>query len=64
MITNNAIEIRNLNKKYKNFTLDNISFSFPSGYICGFIGQNGAGKTTTLKLILNMAIKDSGEVNI
>lgn len=28
------------------------------------VGENGAGKTTTLKLILNMAIKDSGEVNI
>lgn len=61
---NNAIEIKNLTKRYKNFLLDGISFSVPSGYICGFIGQNGAGKTTTLKLMLNMVIKDSGEIEV
>jgi ABC-2 type transport system ATP-binding protein len=60
----NAIEIRNLNKRYKNFSLENINLSVPSGYICGFIGQNGAGKTTTMKLILNMALKDSGEIYV
>ena len=61
---NNAIEVRNLTKRYKNFLLDGISFSVPSGYICGFIGQNGAGKTTTLKLMLNMAIKNGGEIEV
>ncbi|HNX15433.1 MAG TPA: ABC transporter ATP-binding protein [Oscillospiraceae bacterium] len=61
---NNAIEIKNLSKRYKNFLLDGISFSVPSGYICGFIGQNGAGKTTTMKLMLNMALKDSGEIEV
>jgi ABC-2 type transport system ATP-binding protein len=60
----NAIEIKNLTKKYKDFKLDSISFSVPSGYICGFIGQNGAGKTTTLKLMLEMALKDGGEIEI
>ena len=61
---NNAITVKNLTKKYKNFLLDGISFSVPAGYICGFIGQNGAGKTTTLKLLLNMALKDSGDIEI
>ena len=61
---NNAIEINSLTKKYKGFLLDSISFSVPSGYICGFIGQNGAGKTTTLKLMLNMALKDGGDIEI
>lgn len=60
----NAIETRNLTKRYKGFLLDGISFAVPSGFICGFIGQNGAGKTTTLKLMLNMAIKDGGEIEI
>lgn len=60
----NMIEISNLTKKYKDFLLDNISFSIPSGFICGFIGQNGAGKTSTLKLILGMVLKDSGEIKI
>ena len=61
---NNAIEVNGLRKRYKNFLLDNISFSVPSGYVCGFIGQNGAGKTTTLKLLLGMALKDDGETKI
>jgi len=60
----NIIEVSNLTKRYKNFILDNVSFNVPKGYVCGFIGQNGAGKTTTLKLLLSMAIKDSGEAKI
>lgn len=61
---NTAIEITNLRKQYKNFLLDNISFSVPSGFVCGFIGENGAGKTTTLKLILGMIGKDSGSIRL
>jgi ABC-2 type transport system ATP-binding protein len=30
----------------------------------GFVGQNGAGKTTTIRLLLNMARRDDGEVRI
>ncbi len=61
---NNVIEISNLTKKYKNFLLDNISFSVPGGFVSGFIGENGAGKTTTLKLILGMVMKDGGSINL
>lgn len=61
---NNAIEIRNLCKSYKDFFLNSISFSLPMGYIMGFVGQNGAGKTTTIRLILNMINRDGGEVKI
>ncbi|KAI4446748.1 hypothetical protein C823_001266 [Eubacterium plexicaudatum ASF492] len=61
---NKAIEITNLRKQYKNFLLDNISFSVPGGFVCGFIGENGAGKTTTLKLILGMIGKDSGSIRL
>jgi ABC-2 type transport system ATP-binding protein len=60
----NVIEVKNLTKRYKNFLLDDICFNVPKGYICGFIGQNGAGKTTTLKLMLGMALKDSGEIHV
>lgn len=61
---NNAIEIQELCKSYKEFSLNNVSFSLPMGYIMGFVGQNGAGKTTTIKLILNMVNRDSGEIKI
>lgn len=60
----NAIEVNNLTKKYKNFLLDGISFHVPNGYICGFIGQNGSGKTTTMKLMLSMALKEEGTIEL
>ena len=60
----NAIEIKNLTKKYDGFKLDGISFNVPKGSIMGFIGQNGAGKTTTINSILNIIPWDSGEIKL
>jgi len=60
----NAIELKNVNKSFKTFSLKDISFSLDTGFIMGFVGQNGAGKTTTIKLILDMLKLDSGEIKI
>lgn len=60
----NAIEIKNLTKKYDGFTLDNVSFNVPKGSVMGFIGQNGAGKTTTIRSILNIIPINSGEITL
>jgi ABC-2 type transport system ATP-binding protein len=60
----NILEIKNLNKSYKQFSLKNVSFSLMPGYIMGFIGPNGAGKSTTIKLIMNLIKRDSGEIKI
>jgi len=59
-----VLEIENLRKEYPGFTLNNISFSLPRGFIMGFIGPNGAGKSTTIKLIMNLVNKDGGTVRI
>jgi len=59
-----AIEIRGLGKRYKGFTLDNVTFDVPRGYIMGLIGPNGAGKTTIIKLIMNLIRRDAGEVRV
>jgi ABC-2 type transport system ATP-binding protein len=56
------LEVKDLCKKYPGFTLNNISFFLPRGFIMGFIGPNGAGKSTTIKLIMNLVKRDSGEV--
>jgi ABC-2 type transport system ATP-binding protein len=64
MIMINAIEIAGLRKEYREFTLKDVAFSLPEGYIMGFVGQNGAGKTTTIQLILNMISRESGEIKI
>ena len=60
----NAIEVKDLTKRYDGFTLDNLSFNVPGGSIMGFIGQNGAGKTTTINTILNIVKPDSGTVKV
>ena len=60
----NAIEIKDLTKKYDGFTLDKVSFNVPKGSIMGFIGQNGAGKTTTINAILNIVKKDEGDIKL
>jgi len=64
MMMSNALEVHNLQKTYGDFTLNNVSFTLPSGNIMGFVGQNGAGKTTTIRLILNMAVREGGEIQI
>lgn len=61
---NNIIEINNLNKAYKGFSLKNVSLQLPKGFIMGIIGENGAGKTTLIKSIMNLVKKDSGTIEI
>ncbi len=51
-----------LSKTYPTFTLKEVSFELPAGYIMGFIGINGAGKTTTLKSIMNIVRPESGHI--
>jgi ABC-2 type transport system ATP-binding protein len=46
------------------FTLDDITFDLPKGYIMGLIGPNGAGKSTLIKLILNMIHRNAGEIHV
>jgi ABC-2 type transport system ATP-binding protein len=60
----NAIEISGLCKSYKDFKLDNINITLPSGGIMGLVGENGAGKSTTIRLIMNSIKSDSGKVTV
>ena len=60
----NALEINNLTKSYKDFTLKDLCLTIPEGSITGFIGENGAGKSTTIKLILGAVKRDGGEITI
>ena len=48
----NIIEVKNLTKKYKDFTaVDGINFEVARGEVFGILGPNGAVKTTTLEMI-------------
>ena len=59
-----ALELNGVIKQYKDFKLDNISFTVPQGSIVGLIGENGAGKSTTINAILGLIKKDSGTIRI
>ena len=60
----NALEIHELSKNYRDFTLDRVSMTLPEGCVMGLVGENGAGKTTVIKLILGMLRRDGGEVRV
>ena len=44
--------------------VDDISFSFSSGEIIGFVGPNGAGKTTTMKILATLDEPTDGDAKI
>jgi len=59
----NIIEIKNLTKKFKNFTaVDDISFNVEHGKIFAFLGPNGAGKTTTIRMLTTLLDPDKGSI--
>jgi len=59
----NIIEIKNVTKKYGNFTaVDNVSFNVKKGEVFAFLGPNGAGKTTTIKMLTTLLNPTSGEI--
>jgi ABC-2 type transport system ATP-binding protein len=59
----NIIEVKNLTKKYGDFTaVDDISFDIKKGEIFAFLGPNGAGKTTTIKMLTTLLTPTSGEI--
>ncbi len=59
------IEVKNLVKKYGDFTaVNDISFEVYENEIFGLLGPNGAGKTTTLEIIETLREKTSGTVTV
>ena len=59
--TENAIEVKNLTKRYGNIlAVDNIDLKVKKGEIFGFLGPNGAGKTTTMRMLTGLTRPTSG----
>lgn len=59
-----AVELKGVNKHFKDFALEDLDLYVKQGHITGFVGANGAGKSTTMKLMMNLLTADSGEINI
>ena len=58
-----VLEIKNLEKKYKNFNvLNRLNMKVEKGAIYGLIGKNGAGKTTLIRIICGLQSPSSRRI--
>ncbi len=58
-----SLEVNELFKKYgEKVVVNNLSFSMKEPGVYALLGTNGAGKTTSIRMILDMIVKDGGEV--
>lgn len=58
----NAIELKNITKRYPGFELGPINLEIGQGEFFGIFGPPSSGKTSILKLILGLLDPDSGDV--
>jgi ABC-2 type transport system ATP-binding protein len=59
------IEVTNLKKNFGGTrAVADVSFSFSSGQVVGFVGPNGAGKTTTMRILSTLDEPTGGDATI
>lgn len=61
-IVSSAIDMKQIKKKYRGFTLDVPSLSIPEGFATALIGENGAGKTTLINILAGIRLDYKGEL--
>ena len=65
MSSSNAIEVKNLTKKYGEFiAVNNISFEVKKGEVFSLLGPNGSGKTTTTEILECLKNPSSGVIKV
>jgi ABC-2 type transport system ATP-binding protein len=63
-MTEPAIELRGVTKRYRDFVLQDVDLRLEPGQIMGFVGPNGAGKSTTIRILMGLIHQDSGECRV
>jgi len=68
---NNILEVKNVNKSFKNKglfakgnsqILKDVSITIPENTTVGLVGESGSGKSTLANIIMGLLRKDSGEI--
>ena len=63
-MTDHAVQLQGVSKRYPHFALEDVSLDVPTGAILGFIGANGAGKSTTLRIMMGLVSPHGGRVEV
>ena len=58
------VQLRQVRKAYRQFSLDSLDFEMAPGRVCGLVGPNGAGKSTLLRILMGLVVHDSGLVRV
>lgn len=58
----NVLVLKNVNKKFDNFEIDNFSYKFKKNKFYCIVGANGAGKSTLLNVASGLFKRDKGDV--
>lgn len=57
-----VIEGKNIEKKFKDFTLDVPTLNIPKGLATALIGENGAGKSTLMNILAGIRLDHKGSI--
>jgi ABC-2 type transport system ATP-binding protein len=63
-MTELAVELKDVCKRYPEFALKDIDLKLERGRIMGFVGPNGAGKSTTMRILMGLIHQDSGDCRV
>ena len=60
-----SIECHGVRKRFGDLAaLDGLDLAVPPGAVVGYLGPNGAGKSTTIRILLDLARADAGDVRV
>ncbi len=59
-----GVTVEQFTKKRNNFTLGELNFDLPEGFILGVVGRNGSGKSTLFQSMLFGDCKDGGTITV
>lgn len=60
-----ALSLDQVSKHFSGHTaVDRLSLTIPQGTIHGLLGPNGAGKSTTLRMVMNILLRDGGQLEV
>ena len=60
-----VVSCRRVTKQFGSITaLDGLDLDVARGRVVGYLGPNGAGKSTTIRMLLDLARPDSGDVRV